>query len=65
MLVMEEWMVLGGKECNSHPFSTPQKMDGIPHSKIEEWWMVSLLFWMATQVWNTLAHFSFQTGKTT
>ena len=25
-----EWMVEAGKECNSHPFTSPQKMDGIP-----------------------------------
>ena len=25
-----EWMVEEGKECDSHPFTSPQKMDGIP-----------------------------------
>ena len=25
-----DWMVVVGNECTSHPFTSPQKMDGIP-----------------------------------
>ena len=49
---MEEWMVLGERSAIPILFPLHKKWMAFPtpHPKIEEWWMVSLLFWMATQV---------------
>ena len=30
LLLKSEWMVETNKECNSHPFTSPLKKDGIP-----------------------------------